>query len=118
MFLTHVNINVYFRNEYYPADDNNAPTQDIRKKDKTDSLPGESNDDMIDDKDGDDAPGLLEEPEKVDRKKRVGAVNKCLVAMLELFSKFHSPKSMHQESKLKELYFKVSLFFILFKYKV
>ena len=62
------------RNEYYPADVNSAPTQDIRKrekdKDKTDNPSDQSEEEMDDDV------MKWEEPDKSDKKRRIGVVNK------------------------------------------
>ena len=62
------------RNEYYPADVNSAPTQDIRKrekdKDKTDNPSDQSEEEMDDDV------TKWEEPDKSDKKRRIGVVNK------------------------------------------
>lgn len=60
------------RNEYYPADVNSAPTQDIRKKDKdkTNNPSDQSEEEMEDDD------TKWEEPDKSDKKRRIGMVNK------------------------------------------
>ncbi|KAM7378035.1 hypothetical protein PAMA_013096 [Pampus argenteus] len=86
----------FIRNEFYPADLQVAPTQDLRKK----------NDAALDESEM--AVEEEEEAEEEGRKQRKAppkrAAAKQLIAHLKVFAKFTNPRSLYLESSLSELY--------------
>ncbi|XP_050963565.1 small subunit processome component 20 homolog [Labeo rohita] len=90
----------FISNEFYPADLQVAPTQDLIKKTSSSSEQemGEEVDADIEDEE-------KEEDSKQPRKKIPRkAAAKQLIAHLKVFSKFTNPKALYMEAKLSELY--------------
>uniref|UniRef100_G3Q5U5 UTP20 small subunit processome component n=1 Tax=Gasterosteus aculeatus aculeatus TaxID=481459 RepID=G3Q5U5_GASAC len=93
----------FIRNEFYHADLQVAPTQDLRKVDRA---PLEESRMTVgeDEEGGDDE----EEPEEGGRREKKGppkrAAAKELIAHLKVFAKFTNPRSLYMESSLGELY--------------
>ncbi|KAM7366962.1 hypothetical protein PAMP_014893 [Pampus punctatissimus] len=89
----------FIRNEFYPADLQVAPTQDLRKK--NDATLDES--EMAVEEEEEE-----EEPEEEGRRQRKAppkrAAAKQLIAHLKVFAKFTNPRSLYLESSLSELY--------------
>ncbi|XP_040840145.1 small subunit processome component 20 homolog isoform X1 [Ochotona curzoniae] len=98
----------FINNEYYPADLQVAPTQDLRRKGK--GLAAEEVEEEP-------APGDEEELEEEvspqdepsQKKKTRRAAAKQLIAHLQVFSKFSNPRALYLESKLYELYLQLLL---------
>ncbi|CAK6949748.1 small subunit processome component 20 homolog [Scomber scombrus] len=91
----------FIRNEFYNADLQVAPTQDLRKR--NDANPEESGMAGEEEEEKDE-----EEPEEESRQQRKGpprrAAAKQLIAHLKVFAKFTNPRSLCLESSLSELY--------------
>uniref|UniRef100_A0A8D1FQR2 Small subunit processome component 20 homolog n=1 Tax=Sus scrofa TaxID=9823 RepID=A0A8D1FQR2_PIG len=98
----------FINNEYYPADLQVAPTQDLRRKDK-----GLAAEEMEEEPAAGDDEELEEELEPQDepsqKKKTRRAAAKQLIAHLQVFSKFSNPRALYLESKLYELYLQLLL---------
>ncbi|XP_059042634.1 small subunit processome component 20 homolog [Mustela lutreola] len=98
----------FINNEYYPADLQVAPTQDLRRKAK-----GEAAEEVGEEPAAGDAEELEEEVAPVDepsqKKKTRRAAAKQLIAHLQVFSKFSNPRALYLESKLYELYLQLLL---------
>uniref|UniRef100_A0A452RNW1 UTP20 small subunit processome component n=1 Tax=Ursus americanus TaxID=9643 RepID=A0A452RNW1_URSAM len=98
----------FINNEYYPADLQVAPTQDLRRKAK-----GDAAEEVEEEPAAGDAEELEEEAAPVDepsqRKKTRRAAAKQLIAHLQVFSKFSNPRALYLESKLYELYLQLLL---------
>ncbi|XP_069847264.1 small subunit processome component 20 homolog [Dipodomys merriami] len=99
----------FINNEYYPADLQVAPTQDLRRKgrgmtaEETEEEPSAGNDEELEEEEE-------ESPEEPSQKKRTRrAAAKQLIAHLQVFSKFSNPRSLYLESKLYELYLQLLL---------
>lgn len=90
----------FINNEYYPADLLVAPTQDLRKRDKT---PEDLPEDVTMMEEEEDA-ALAEDAKQAVKKRPRRAAAKQLIAHLKVFSKFSNPRSLYLEPKLKELY--------------
>ncbi|MBN3281355.1 UTP20 protein, partial [Polyodon spathula] len=90
----------FIENEYYPADLLVAPTQDLRKRDKT---PEDLPEDVTMMEEEEDA-ALAEDAKQAIKKRPRRAAAKQLIAHLKVFSKFSNPRSLYLEPKLKELY--------------
>ncbi|XP_058842187.1 small subunit processome component 20 homolog [Acipenser ruthenus] len=90
----------FINNEYYPADLLVAPTQDLRKRDKT---PEDLPEDVTMVEEEEDA-ALAEDAKQAVKKRPRRAAAKQLIAHLKVFSKFSNPRSLYLEPKLKELY--------------
>lgn len=90
----------FINNEYYPADLLVAPTQDLRKRDKT---PEDLPEDVTMMEEEEDA-ALAEDAKQTVKKRPRRAAAKQLIAHLKVFSKFSNPRSLYLEPKLKELY--------------
>ncbi|XP_047404034.1 small subunit processome component 20 homolog isoform X1 [Sciurus carolinensis] len=98
----------FINNEYYPADLQVAPTQDLRRKSK-----GVATEEIEDELAGGDDEELEEEgvtPDEPPQKKKTRrAAAKQLIAHLQVFSKFSNPRALYLESKLYELYLQLLL---------
>uniref|UniRef100_G1MDE1 UTP20 small subunit processome component n=1 Tax=Ailuropoda melanoleuca TaxID=9646 RepID=G1MDE1_AILME len=98
----------FINNEYYPADLQVAPTQDLRRKAK-----GDAAEEIEEEPTAGDAEELEEEVAPVDepsqKKKTRRAAAKQLIAHLQVFSKFSNPRALYLESKLYELYLQLLL---------
>ncbi|XP_048213322.1 small subunit processome component 20 homolog [Perognathus longimembris pacificus] len=98
----------FINNEYYPADLQVAPTQDLRRKgrgrtaEETEEEPTVGNDEDLEEEEG-----SPEEPSQKKKTRRAAA--KQLIAHLQVFSKFSNPRSLYLESKLYELYLQLLL---------
>ncbi|VCW66097.1 unnamed protein product [Gulo gulo] len=98
----------FINNEYYSADLQVAPTQDLRRKAK-----GEAAEEVGEEPAAGDAEELEEEVVPADepsqKKKTRRAAAKQLIAHLQVFSKFSNPRALYLESKLYELYLQLLL---------
>uniref|UniRef100_A0A8C6R1C0 UTP20 small subunit processome component n=1 Tax=Nannospalax galili TaxID=1026970 RepID=A0A8C6R1C0_NANGA len=98
----------FINNEYYPADLQVAPTQDLCKKGRGA---------VAEDVDEEPAAGQGEEVEEEaapqdevpQKKKTRRAAAKQLIVHLQVFSKFSNPRALYLESKLYELYLQLLL---------
>nr|XP_048274589.1 small subunit processome component 20 homolog [Myodes glareolus] len=98
----------FITNEYYPADLQVAPTQDLRRKgrgavaEEAEEEPAVGEEEEVEEEAvlTDDAP---------QRKKTRRAAAKQLIAHLQVFSKFSNPRALYLESKLYELYLQLLL---------
>lgn len=98
----------FINNEYYPADLQVAPTQDLRRKGRgavseeveEEPAAGEGEDGEEEAAPTDEAP---------QKKKTRRAAAKQLIAHLQVFSKFSNPRALYLESKLYELYLQLLL---------
>ncbi|XP_074650347.1 small subunit processome component 20 homolog [Tubulanus polymorphus] len=103
----------FLQNEFYSADHNSAPTQDLTRKVASDMESSEKKTDecMETEKDVsfamEDQEETEEEKEDVKTKRSRKMVIKLMIAKLRLLAKFHSPLSVYLEPKLKELYFEL-----------
>ncbi|XP_074082789.1 small subunit processome component 20 homolog [Macrotis lagotis] len=102
----------FISNEYYPADHQVAPTQDLLKKggatpeeEREEGTPGEGDDGAADGEDLADETLVL----GFQKKKTRRAAAKQLLAHLQVFSKFSNPRSLYLESQLYELYMQLLL---------
>ncbi|KAK2102440.1 U3 snoRNP protein [Saguinus oedipus] len=95
-------------NEYYPADLQVAPTQDLRRKGRgmvAEEIQGEpavGDDEELEE-------GAVPQDESSQTKKTRRAAAKQLIAHLQVFSKFSNPRALYLESKLYELYLQLLL---------
>ncbi|XP_043092950.1 small subunit processome component 20 homolog [Puntigrus tetrazona] len=92
----------FISNEFYPADLQVAPTQNLIKNSTTEQENGEEVDaDMEENEE--------EEEDSKQTKKKIPrkAAAKQLIAHLKVFSKFTNPKALYMEAKLSELYNKL-----------
>ncbi|XP_036025597.1 small subunit processome component 20 homolog isoform X1 [Onychomys torridus] len=98
----------FINNEYYPADLQVAPTQDLRRKSR-----GKETEEMEEDPTVGEDEELEEEvvpPDEAPQKKKTRrAAAKQLIAHLQVFSKFSNPRALYLESKLYELYLQLLL---------
>lgn len=99
----------FINNEYYPADLQVAPTQDLRKKgrgavaeEEEEEEPAAGEDEELEEE----AVPTEDAPQK---KKTRRAAAKQLIAHLQVFSKFSNPRALYLESKLYELYLQLLL---------
>ncbi|XP_052022007.1 small subunit processome component 20 homolog [Apodemus sylvaticus] len=98
----------FINNEYYPADLQVAPTQDLRRKgrgavaEEAEEEPAAGEDEELEEE----AVPTDETPQK---KKTRRAAAKQLIAHLQVFSKFSNPRALYLESKLYELYLQLLL---------
>ncbi|XP_028638934.1 small subunit processome component 20 homolog [Grammomys surdaster] len=98
----------FINNEYYPADLQVAPTQDLRRKgrgavaEEAEEEPAAVEDEELEEE----AVPTDEAPQK---KKTRRAAAKQLIAHLQVFSKFSNPRALYLESKLYELYLQLLL---------
>ncbi|XP_060050218.1 small subunit processome component 20 homolog isoform X2 [Erinaceus europaeus] len=98
----------FINKEYYPADLQVAPTQDLRRKSR-----GVAAEEMEEEPAAGDDEELEEEEAPQDepsqKKKTRRAAAKQLVVHLQVFSKFSNPRALYLESKLYELYLQLLL---------
>ncbi|XP_076967884.1 small subunit processome component 20 homolog isoform X2 [Tamandua tetradactyla] len=98
----------FINNEYYPADLQVAPTQDLRKKGKRvaaeeiEEDPAAGGDVELEEE-------VVAQEEPTQQKKTRRAAAKQLIAHLQVFSKFSNPRALYLESKLYELYLQLLL---------
>ncbi|XP_037369681.1 small subunit processome component 20 homolog [Talpa occidentalis] len=100
----------FINNEYYPADLQVAPTQNLLRKTK-----GVAEEEAVEEEPaaGEELEELEEEvvpqEEPSQKKKTRRAAAKQLIAHLQVFSKFSNPRALYLESKLYELYLQLLL---------
>lgn len=98
----------FINNEYYPADLQVAPTQDLRRKGKgmvaeeIEEEPAAEDDEELEEE-------AVPQDESSQKKKTRRAAAKQLIAHLQVFSKFSNPRALYLESKLYELYLQLLL---------
>uniref|UniRef100_A0A8I5MWK1 UTP20 small subunit processome component n=1 Tax=Papio anubis TaxID=9555 RepID=A0A8I5MWK1_PAPAN len=98
----------FINNEYYPADLQVAPTQDLRRKGKgmvaeeIEEEPAAGDDEELEEE-------TVPQDESSQKKKTRRAAAKQLIAHLQVFSKFSNPRALYLESKLYELYLQLLL---------
>ncbi|XP_042637758.1 small subunit processome component 20 homolog [Orycteropus afer afer] len=98
----------FINNEYYPADLQVAPTQDLQRKGKkvvtedTEEEPASRDDEELEEEE-------VPQDEPTHKKKTRRAAAKQLLAHLQVFSKFSNPRALYLESKLYELYLQLLL---------
>ncbi|KAL0611001.1 Small subunit processome component 20-like protein [Plecturocebus cupreus] len=98
----------FINNEYYPADLQVAPTQDLRRKGKgmvaeeIEEEPAVGDDEELEEE-------TVPQDESSQKKKTRRAAAKQLIAHLQVFSKFSNPRALYLESKLYELYLQLLL---------
>ncbi|ERE90078.1 putative small subunit processome component 20 like protein [Cricetulus griseus] len=98
----------FINNEYYPADLQVAPTQDLRRKGRgavaevMEEEPAVEADEELEEE-------ALPTDEAPQKKKTRRAAAKQLIAHLQVFSKFSNPRALYLESKLYELYLQLLL---------
>ncbi|KAM4615221.1 small subunit processome component 20 homolog [Polymixia lowei] len=95
----------FIRNEFFPADLQLAPTQDLRKK----SSPAPEESGMAGEEEGEEEEEEEEEEAEEGRKRQRKApprraAAKQLITHLKVFSKFTNPRSLYLEPSLSELY--------------
>ncbi|XP_051857734.1 small subunit processome component 20 homolog isoform X2 [Antechinus flavipes] len=102
----------FISNEYYPADHQVAPTQDLLKKgdaaseeEKEEGAAAEGNEGAANGEELPDETVVL----GFQKKKTRRAAAKQLIAHLQVFSKFSNPRSLYLESQLYELYLQLLL---------
>ncbi|KAM8982078.1 small subunit processome component 20 homolog [Sarcophilus harrisii] len=102
----------FISNEYYPADHQVAPTQDLLKKgdaaseeEKEEGAAAEGNEGAAYGEELPDETVVL----GFQKKKTRRAAAKQLIAHLQVFSKFSNPRSLYLESQLYELYLQLLL---------
>ncbi|XP_006871187.1 PREDICTED: small subunit processome component 20 homolog [Chrysochloris asiatica] len=99
----------FINNEYYPADLQVAPAQDLQKKGKrvtaeeTEEEPATRDDEELEEEEE------TPQDEPTQKKKTRRAAAKQLIAHLQVFSKFSNPRALYLESKLYELYLQLLL---------
>lgn len=98
----------FINNEYYPADLQIAPTQDLRRKGKgvaaeeMEEEPAPADEEELEEE-------MLPQDEPSQKKRTRRAAAKQLIAHLQVFSKFSNPRALYLESKLYELYLQLLL---------
>ncbi|XP_037702214.1 small subunit processome component 20 homolog isoform X2 [Choloepus didactylus] len=98
----------FISNEYYPADLQVAPTQDLQRKGKgvaaeeIEEEPAAREDEELEE-------DMVPQDEPTQKKKTRRAAAKQLIAHLQVFSKFSNPRALYLESKLYELYLQLLL---------
>ncbi|KAB0398882.1 hypothetical protein E2I00_007749, partial [Balaenoptera physalus] len=98
----------FINNEYYPADLQVAPTQDLRRKGR--GLGAEEiEEEPVAGEDEELGEELAPQDEPSQKKKTRRAAAKQLIAHLQVFSKFLNPRALYLESKLYELYLQLLL---------
>ncbi|XP_022455485.1 small subunit processome component 20 homolog isoform X2 [Delphinapterus leucas] len=98
----------FINNEYYPADLQVAPTQDLRRKGR--GLGAEEiEEEPVAGEDEELGEELAPQDEPSQKKKTRRAAVKQLIAHLQVFSKFSNPRALYLESKLYELYLQLLL---------
>ncbi|KAM5255099.1 small subunit processome component 20 homolog isoform 2-T2 [Hipposideros larvatus] len=98
----------FIHNEYYPADLQVAPSQDLRRKGRGVAAEDREEEPAAGDDDEAEEEGVpQDEPSPKKRTRRAAA--KQLIAHLQVFSKFSNPRALYLESKLYELYLQLLL---------
>ncbi|XP_071075127.1 small subunit processome component 20 homolog isoform X2 [Dasypus novemcinctus] len=97
----------FINNEYYPADLQVAPTQDLRRKGKGGTA--EELEEELATRDDEELEEEVPQDEPMQKKKTRRAAAKQLIAHLQVFSKFSNPRALYLESKLYELYLQLLL---------
>ncbi|KAM8777268.1 small subunit processome component 20 homolog [Rhynchonycteris naso] len=97
----------FINNEYYPADLQVAPTQDLRRRGKGVVAEEAEEPAAGDDEELEEEAVTPDEPSQKKRTRR--AATKQLIAHLQVFSKFSNPRALYLESKLYELYLQLLL---------
>ncbi|XP_054974485.1 small subunit processome component 20 homolog [Sorex araneus] len=97
----------FINNEYYPADLQVAPTQDLRRKGKVGATEELEEDQGADEEELEEEAAPEDEPSQKRKTRRAAA--KQLIAHLQVFSKFSNPRALYLESKLYELYLQLLL---------
>ncbi|XP_006888591.1 PREDICTED: small subunit processome component 20 homolog [Elephantulus edwardii] len=98
----------FINNEYYPADLQVAPTQDLQKKgrrgvaEEMEEEPAARDDEELEEEE-------VPQDEPTQKKKTRRAAAKQLIAHLQVFAKFSNPRALYLESKLYELYLQLLL---------
>ncbi|XP_054298959.1 small subunit processome component 20 homolog isoform X2 [Pongo pygmaeus] len=98
----------FINNEYYPADLQVAPTQDLQRKSKgmvaeeIEEEPAAGDDEELEEE-------AVPQDESSQKKKTRRAAAKQLIAHLQVFSKFSNPRALYLESRLYELYLQLLL---------
>uniref|UniRef100_G3TAG9 UTP20 small subunit processome component n=1 Tax=Loxodonta africana TaxID=9785 RepID=G3TAG9_LOXAF len=98
----------FINNEYYPADLQVAPTQDLQRKGKrvvaeeTEEEPTAGDDEELEEEE-------VPQDEPTQKRKTRRAAAKQLIAHLQVFSKFSNPRALYLESKLYDLYLQLLL---------
>nr|XP_020021683.1 small subunit processome component 20 homolog [Castor canadensis] len=98
----------FINNEYYPADLQVAPTQDLRRKsrgmvaEEIEEEPAAEFDEELEEE-------TVPPDDRPQKKKTRRAAAKQLIAHLQVFSKFSNPRALYLESKLYELYLQLLL---------
>uniref|UniRef100_A0A8C5L0M4 UTP20 small subunit processome component n=1 Tax=Jaculus jaculus TaxID=51337 RepID=A0A8C5L0M4_JACJA len=98
----------FINNEYYPADLQVAPTQDLRRKgrevgaEEVEEAPAAGEEAELEEE-------VVPPDEVLQKKKTRRAAAKQLIAHLQVFSKFTNPRALYLESKLYELYLQLLL---------
>ncbi|XP_016078659.1 PREDICTED: small subunit processome component 20 homolog isoform X2 [Miniopterus natalensis] len=98
----------FISNEYYPADLQVAPTQDLRRKckgvvvEEMEEEPAAGDDEDLEEE-------VMPQDEPLQKKTTRRAATKQLIAHLQVFSKFSNPRALYLESKLYELYLQLLL---------
>lgn len=98
----------FINNEYYPADLQVAPTQDLRRKGRG-AVAEEAEEDLAAGEDEELEEEAVPTDEAPQKKKTRRAAAKQLIAHLQVFSKFSNPRALYLESKLYELYLQLLL---------
>ncbi|EHB06649.1 Small subunit processome component 20-like protein [Heterocephalus glaber] len=98
----------FINNEYYPADLQVAPTQDLRKRAR--GMAAEEVEEEPAARDEEDLEEEAAPPDEPPQKKKTRrAAAKQLIVHLQVFSKFSNPRALYLESKLYELYLQLLL---------
>ncbi|KAM6214358.1 small subunit processome component 20 homolog [Rhynchocyon petersi] len=97
----------FINEEYYPADLQVAPTQDLQKKGKRTVSEELGKEPAAADEECEEEE--LAQGEPTQKKKTRRAAAKQLIAHLQVFSKFSNPRALYLESKLYELYLQLLL---------
>ncbi|XP_035875363.1 small subunit processome component 20 homolog isoform X2 [Phyllostomus discolor] len=98
----------FISNEYYPADLQVAPTQDLRRRSKgvvveeAEEEPAAEDEEELEEE-------VVPQDEPSQKKRTRRAATKQLIAHLQVFSKFSNPRALYLESKLYELYLQLLL---------
>nr|XP_021495750.1 small subunit processome component 20 homolog isoform X1 [Meriones unguiculatus] len=98
----------FINNEYYPADLQVAPTQDLRRKGRG-AVADEVEEEHAAGEDEELEEEIMPTDEAPQKKKTRRAAAKQLIAHLQVFSKFSNPRALYLESKLYELYLQLLL---------
>ncbi|XP_077628408.1 small subunit processome component 20 homolog isoform X2 [Crocuta crocuta] len=97
----------FINNEYYPADLQVAPTQDLRRKGRGVAAEEIEEEPPTGDDELEEEAVPVDEPSQKKKTRRAAA--KQLIAHLQVFSKFSNPRALYLESRLYELYLQLLL---------